>query len=274
MSMTIAALLAAARTHIAPAEARLLLGHLLKQSTAWLEAHRDDPVDEAVERQMSALAGRRYAGEPMAYLLGVREFYGRDFGVTPEVLIPRSETELLVDIAKEKVGAGRTASILDMGVGSGCIAVTLALECAGAKVTAVDVSACALAVARKNAQQLGASVCFVESDWFTALSAQRFDLIVANPPYVAAGDPHLSQGDLRFEPPDALTDHADGLADLRHIIAHAPAWLSPQGWLLCEHGYDQADAVRKLLQATGLTDIEQHVDLAGIVRCSGARIAD
>lgn len=274
MSATIAALLAEARTRIAPAEARLLLGHLLQRSTAWLEAHRDEPVDAAVERQMSALAGRRSAGEPIAYLLGVREFYGRDFIVTPDVLIPRPETELLVDVAKQKVGVGGTASILDLGTGSGCIAVTLALECADAKVTAVDASAAALAVARKNAQQLGTSVCFVESNWFAALSAQCFDLIVANPPYVAAGDPHLSQGDLRFEPQGALTDHADGLAALRHIIAQAPAWLSPQGWLFCEHGYDQGDAVRALLQAAGLTDIEQHRDLAGIVRCSGARITN
>ncbi|GAB1394222.1 peptide chain release factor N(5)-glutamine methyltransferase [Rhodocyclaceae bacterium] len=274
MSATITALLTSARARIAPAEARLLLGHLLQQSTAWLEAHRDDPVDAAIEQQMSALVGRRSAGEPMAYLIGVREFYGRDFVVTPDVLIPRPETELLVDIAKEKVGAGGTAQILDLGTGSGCIAVTLALECADAKVTAVDASAAALAVAQKNAQQLGASVCFVESDWFAALSVQAFDLIVANPPYVAAGDAHLSQGDLRFEPQGALTDHADGLTALRHIITHAPGWLRPGGWLFCEHGYDQAVAVQGLLEAAGLTDIEQHRDLAGIVRCSGARITN
>ncbi|MDP1525856.1 MAG: peptide chain release factor N(5)-glutamine methyltransferase [Rhodocyclaceae bacterium] len=271
---TIAALLATARTRIAPAEARLLLGHLLQRSTAWLEAHRDEPVDEAVDRQMSALVGRRSAGEPMAYLLGVREFYGRDFAVTADVLIPRPETELLVDIVKEKVGVGETAHILDLGTGSGCLAITLALECTNAQITAVDVSAPALAVARRNAQQLDARVCFVESNWFSALPAQAFDLIVANPPYVAAGDPHLSEGDLRFEPQGALTDHADGLAALRHIIAHTPTWLSPQGWLFCEHGYDQAGAVRNLLQAAGFTDIEQHHDLAGIVRCAGARITN
>ncbi len=273
MSALIAAVLAEARTQIPPAEARMLLGHLLQRSTAWLEAHRDESVDEAVDRQMSALVGRRSAGEPMAYLLGVREFYGRDFAVTADVLIPRPETELLVDIAKEKVGAGGTAAILDMGTGSGCIAVTLALELPQAQVIAADVSSAALAVARDNAARLGAHVEFVESDWFVALPAQAFDLIVANPPYVAAGDRHLSEGDLRFEPQGALTDHADGLAALRHIIAHAPAWLSPQGGLFCEHGYDQADAVRDMLQAAGFIDIEQHRDLAGIVRCSGARIA-
>lgn len=275
---TIAVLLAEARTRIAPAEARLLLGHLLQRSTAWLEAHRDEHVDEGVMQQMSALAGRRSAGEPIAYLLGVREFYGRDFIVTPDVLIPRPETELLVDVAKQKVGVGKTAKcaakILDLGTGSGCIAVTLALELPQAKVAAADVSSAALAVARDNAARLGADIEFFASDWFAALPPRHFDLIVANPPYVAAGDPHLSQGDLRFEPQGALTDHADGLAALRHIIAHAPAWLSPQGWLFCEHGYDQADAVRELLQAAGLTGIEQHRDLAGIVRCSGARITN
>lgn len=274
MTLTIAALLAEARTRIAPAEARLLLGHLLQRSTAWLEAHRDEPVDAVIERQMSALVGRRSAGEPIAYLLGVREFYGRDFAVTPDVLIPRPETELLVDIAKQKVDAGETANILDLGTGSGCIAVTLALELPQAKVAAADVSPVALAVARDNAVGLGAKVEFFKSDWFAALPAQTFDLIVANPPYVAAGDSHLSQGDLRFEPQGALTDHADGLAALRRIIAHAPAWLRPGGWLFVEHGYDQADAVRDLLQAAGLTDIEQHRDLAGIVRCSGARITN
>jgi release factor glutamine methyltransferase len=273
MRTTIAALVAEARARIAPAEARLLLVHLLQHSTAWLEAHRDEPVVEAIEQQMSALVGRRSAGEPMAYLLGVREFYGRDFAVTPDVLIPRPETELLVDIAKEKVGVGGTASILDLGTGSGCIAITLALELSQTQVTAADVSSAALAVARNNAARLGAHVALYESDWFATLPIQAFDLIVANPPYVAAGDPHLSQGDLRFEPQGALTDHADGLAALRHIIAHAPAWLSPQGWFYCEHGYDQAKAVRDLLQAAGFQDIEQHRDLAGIVRCSGARIA-
>lgn len=274
MTLTIAALLAEARTRIAPAEARLLLGHLLQRSTAWLEAHRDEPVDAVIERQMSALVGRRSAGEPIAYLLGVREFYGRDFAVTPDVLIPRPETELLVDIAKQKVDAGETANILDLGTGSGCIAVTLALELPQAKVAAADVSPVALAVARDNAVGLGAKVEFFKSDWFAALPAQTFDLIVANPPYVAAGDPHLSQGDLRFEPQGALTDHADGLTALRRIVTAAPDWLAPGGWLFCEHGYDQAAAVRELLTTAGFTDIEQHRDLAGIVRCSGARITN
>lgn len=271
---TVAALLADARQQIPIAEARLLLGHLLGQSTAWLEAHRDDAVPEEIAIKNSALAGRRATGEPIAYLLGVREFYGRDFAVTPDVLIPRPETELLVDIAKEKLFASDVARILDLGAGSGCIAVTLALELPWTEVTAVDVSPAALAVARGNARRLGAAVGFVASDWFAALPPACYDLIVANPPYVAAGDPHLAEGDLRFEPSGALTDNADGLTAIRRIVAGAPCWLSPDGWLFIEHGHDQAAAVHALLGAAGFADIEQRRDLAGIVRTSGGRWCD
>jgi release factor glutamine methyltransferase len=269
--MNVAEALAAARARIPPAEARLLLGHVLDRSAAWLEAHRDDPIPVEAAAQMSVLAARRAAGEPVAYLVGHREFYGRDFAVTPDVLIPRPETELLVELAIAKVGAGGTANILELGAGSGCVAVTLALELPVARVTAVDVSPAALAIACGNAERLGARVEFVASDWFDALPPQRFDLIVANPPYVAAGDPHLAAGDLRFEPPDALTDHADGLAAIRHIVAAAPAWLNDGGWLLCEHGYDQGGAARGLLGDAGFAEIEQHADLAGIARvCAGS----
>lgn len=271
---SVAALLAEARQRIPPAEARLLLGHLLGRDSAWLEAHREDAVAPAVSEKMSALVGRRAAGEPIAYLTGVREFYGRDFVVTPDVLIPRPETELLVDVAKEKLFASDAAQILDLGAGSGCLAVTLALELPWAHVVAVDVSTAALAVARRNAVLLGAQaqVAFCASDWFAGLPAQRFDLIVANPPYVAAGDPHLAEGDLRFEPQTALTDQADGLAAIRRIVAEAPHWLAPGGWLFLEHGYDQAAAVLELLRAAGFAEIEQHRDLAGIVRASGGRV--
>lgn len=271
---TIVAALTEARQRIPAAEARLLLGHLLGRDSAWLEAHRDEALDAALAEQLSVLVARRAAGEPIAYLLGVREFYGRDFAVTPAVLIPRPETELLVDLAKEKLFASETARILDLGAGSGCIAVTLALELQWAEVTAVDVSAAALQVARSNARRHGATVSFVESDWFAALAPQRFDLIVANPPYVAAGDPHLAEGDLRFEPAGALTDHADGLAAIRRIVAGAPHWLDPGGWLFLEHGYDQAAAVADLLRGAGFSALEQHMDLAGIVRVSGAIIPD
>ncbi len=270
---TIAALLAQARRRIPASEARLLLGRLLGRSAAWLEAHRDDEV--AADSDYTALVARREAGEPMAYLIGVREFYGRDFVVSPDVLIPRPETELLVDIVKSKVGAGDTAHcaarVLDLGTGSGCLAVTLALELPQVRVTAVDVSPAALGVARGNAQRLGAQVEFVESDWFAALPPQRFELIVANPPYVAAGDPHLAQGDLRFEPADALTDRADGLTAIRLIVAQAHDWLAQGGWLFLEHGYDQDTAVQTLLAAAGFRQIEQHRDLAGIVRATGGR---
>ncbi|MDO9242777.1 MAG: peptide chain release factor N(5)-glutamine methyltransferase [Rhodocyclaceae bacterium] len=270
--------LAAARQRIPAAEARLLLAQVLKRSAAWLEAHREAALAPLQLASFNALVERRAAGEPVAYLLGTREFYGRDFAVSPAVLIPRPETELLVELAIVKVGAGgtaqRAARILDLGAGSGCIAVTLALELPLTRVTAADVSPDALAVARDNAARLSAPVELVESDWFAGLREERFDLIVANPPYVASGDPHLAQGDLRFEPIGALTDHADGLAALRHIVATAPHWLKPGGWLLFEHGYDQAAAVGDLLAAAGFADIEQHRDLAGVVRVSGGRIPD
>lgn len=288
---TIAEALAAARTRIPPGEARRLLGHVLDKPAAWIEAHRDDVLIAA--DAYATLVARRVAGEPLAYLVGHRAFYGRDFAVTPEVLIPRPETELLVDLAIAKVGSGGTAHvvpptpspalaggetscaqgvrILDLGTGSGCIAVTLALELPAARVTAADVSPAALAVARDNAARLGARVAFLASDWFAALPPQRFDLIVANPPYVAAGDPHLAEGDLRFEPTDALTDHADGLAAIRHLVAEAPRWLADGGWLLFEHGFDQGEAARALLENAAYADIEQHCDLAGIVRATGGR---
>lgn len=269
--MSIAALLAEARLRLPPAEARQLLAHVLGKSAVWLEAHRDEAIAPAHAERFRSLVARRLSGEPVAYLLGSREFYGRDFLVTPDVLIPRPESELLVDIAKTKVGSGRTASILDLGTGSGCIAIALALELQQAHVCAVDVSPAALRVAEDNARTLDARVSFRVSDWFSDLPLQRFDLIVANPPYVAAGDAHLLEGDLRFEPVSALTDHADGLTDIRHIVASAPGWLEPGGWLFLEHGYDQAASVDELLNAAGFAGIEQHRDLAGIVRASGGR---
>lgn len=266
--------LTGARKIVPATEARLLLRHVTGATATELAAH---PEREMAPRQVPlfmSLLSRRAAGEPIAYLIGVREFYGRDYSVTPDVLIPRPETELLVDIAREKLGAGGTARILDLGTGSGCLAVTLALELPQARVMAVDVSPAALEVARGNAARLGAQVAFIESDWFAALPALNFDLIVANPPYVAAGDPHLNEGDLRFEPVGALTDHADegdGLAAIRRIVTAAPQWLATRGWLFFEHGYDQAAIARQLLDATGFSEIEQYCDLAGIVRASGGR---
>jgi len=265
---TVAAALVAGRARLPANEARLLLGHLLGRPTAWLIAHDDDVVEEAALLGFASLVARRAGGEPVAYLVGHREFFGREFAVSPAVLIPRPETELLIEIALARVGAGNTA-ILDPGTGSGCIAVTLALEIPQAQVCAIDTSAAALAVAHTNAERHGAKLRLLQSDWFAALDGERFDLIVANPPYIAAADPHLAEGDLRHEPSAALVSGADGLDAIRRLIAAAPAHLAPDGQLWLEHGYDQAEAVRALLVATGIVDIEQHRDFSGIVRVSG-----
>jgi release factor glutamine methyltransferase len=281
---TIAAALAAAREKLPGFEARLLLGQVLRQPPVWLLTHDDAVLDDAALCAFNALVMRRHAGEPVAYLLGHREFFGRDFAASPAALIPRPETELLVEVAlsaikKGKVGADGTAAkggtarnaprILDLGTGTGCIAITLALEYPSAQVTALDASRDALALATENAHRLNANVRFLHSDWYAAVAGETFDLIVSNPPYIAAADAHLTQGDLRFEPPAALASGVDGLDAIRHIIAAAPAHLSAQGQLWLEHGFDQADAVRALLAAAGFTAIEQHRDLAGIVRVSG-----
>jgi release factor glutamine methyltransferase len=270
---TVATALAAAQTKLPASEARLLLGHVLGRPAAWLIAHDDEVLVEEALLRFASLVARRKGGEPVAYLQGLREFYGREFLVSNAVLIPRPETELLADIVLGKgVGAGGTAKLLDLGTGSGCIAITLALEIPSARVSAVDASDAALNVARRNAERLGASLRLLCSDWFSALAGERFDLIVANPPYVAESDPHLAAGDLRHEPRQALASGADGLDAIRRIVAAAPQHLMPGGQVWLEHGYDQADAVRELLSAAGLSGIEQHRDVAGIVRVSGGRL--
>lgn len=269
---SVAAVLLAARAKLPASEARLLLGHVLGRPAAWLIAHDDEVLEEAALLSFASLAARRASGEPVAYLVGHREFFGREFAVSPAVLIPRPETELLVEISLERIGIGEGQKILDLGTGSGCIAVTLALEIPSAQVSAVDISEAALVVAGKNAERHGARLRLLRSNWFDELTGECFDLIVANPPYVAAADPHLAAGDLRHEPPAALSSGAEGLDSIRRIIAGAPAQLAPDGQLWLEHGYDQAAAVRKLLAAAGLADIEQHRDLAGIVRVSGGRL--
>jgi release factor glutamine methyltransferase len=273
---TVRAALAAAGKRLPASEARLLLGHVMARSVAWLIAHDDEVLDEAVLLRFASLVARRKGGEPVAYLLGYREFYGREFAVSPDVLIPRPETELLVDLVlAQRVGAGATATsaarILDLGTGSGCIAITLALEIPSAQVSAADASDAALRVTRKNAERLGASLRLLHGDWFDSLSGECFDLIVANPPYVAESDPHLEAGDLRHEPRQALASGRDGLDAIRRIVASAPQHLAPGGQIWLEHGYDQAGAVHELLAAAGLCEIEQHRDVAGIVRVSGGR---
>lgn len=269
---TLAEALAAARAKLPASEARLLLGHVLGREAAWLIAHDDEALDEAALLNFASLVARRAGGEPVAYLVGYREFFGREFAVSPAVLIPRPETELLVEVALTNIAGAGAPEILDLGTGSGCIAITLALECPRAQVSAVDRSEAALALARRNAAQLGGHVRFLQSDWYAALAGERFDLIAVNPPYIAASDPHLVAGDLRHEPPAALSSGREGLEAIRHIIAAAPAHLAPGGQLWLEHGHDQAGAVRELLAAAGLAGIEQHRDIAGIVRVSGGRL--
>ncbi len=254
-----------------PLEQRLLLCHVLGLSRVELITRGARSLSQAEAAALSALFGRRLDGEPIAYLLGQREFFGLPLHVSPAVLIPRPETELLVELALARLAAG--ARVLDLGTGSGAIALAIAHSRPDVTVTALDLSSAALAVARRNARELQIdNVSFLESSWYDALDgAPRFDLIVSNPPYIERGDRHLSQGDLRFEPLDALTDHQDGLAALRLIVSGATPHLRAGGWLLMEHGYDQAAAVRALLAAQEMQEVQSWRDLAGIERASGGR---
>jgi len=254
-----------------PLENRILLCHATGLSRVQLITQGDRPLTPEEARRLDALVARRLGGEPIAYVVGKREFFGLDFQVGPAVLIPRPDTELIVELALERLPQG-PARLLDMGTGSGAIAVAVAHTRPDADVTALDVSPDALAVAQANAAANGARVRFLHSSWFDALAgAATFDVIASNPPYIAAGDAHLAQGDLRFEPVGALTDHADGLSALRIIVQGSPRHLAPGGWLLLEHGYDQAAAVRALLAEGGFTDVQSWRDLGGIERVSGGR---
>ncbi len=254
-----------------PLENRILLCHALGVSRVGLITQSERALTSAEAAHLGALVQRRLAGEPIAYIVGEREFFGLPFRVGPGVLIPRPDTELIVELSLERLPPrGR---LLDMGTGSGAIAVACAHSRRDASVTALDLSEEALAIARANAAANGAQVRFLRSDWFAAIGEERFELIASNPPYIAAGDAHLSQGDLRFEPVGALTDHADGLTALRSIVDGAPDHLVPGGWLLLEHGYDQAEAVRALLAARGFLEVQTWRDLAGIERVSGGRLS-
>lgn len=254
-------------------EAQALLRHALDGvSRAWLITHAEQTPTAAEQASFDSLLQRRLQGEPVAYILGGREFYGLEFVVAPGVLIPRPDTETLVEAALQHIPQNRRWRILDLGTGSGAIAIAIAANRPLSAVVAVDSSEAALAVARENAERLGANnVRLLHSDWFSALAGEAFDIIVSNPPYIAAADPHLEQGDLRFEPRTALASGEDGLDDIRRIAAVTPAYLAQDGWLLLEHGYDQAERVAGLLKEAGFTEIGHATDLAGIQRVTLGR---
>lgn len=254
-------------------EFHLLWQQVLGVSRAWLVAHDTDPLADASCQAYDALEARRVAGEPMAYILGYREFLGRDFRVTPDVLVPRPETELLVECGLAAVSDQAAPGILDLGTGSGIVGISMALARPDACVRVTDCSETALSVARMNARAMGAKLLFSLGNWYDSpLGSTAFDVIVSNPPYIPAGDAHLSCGDLRFEPRGALTDGAGGLSALRTIIQGASRHLSPGGALCVEHGFDQASAVRALFQAQGFASVASLRDLAGIERVTWGRL--
>lgn len=263
--------LAGAGIDSARLDARLLLEHVAACRYADLLMSPEKMLEPPAQQVFDALLARRTTGEPLAYLLGEAEFRGRVFQVSPSVLIPRPETEVLIELALEKLQGVDAPTVVDLGTGSGIVAVSLALECPKASVVAVDLSADAISIARNNAGRLGARVDFLAGDWFSPVAAgECFDLVVSNPPYVAEGDPHLALNGLPFEPQMALTDGADGLACIRRIVADAAAYLKPGGWLLFEHGYDQGEASRNLLTGAGFKAAVTFQDLAGTDRVSGA----
>lgn len=257
-----------ATSESARADAEILLAHCLQKSRTYLYTWPEKVVDSNTEATFRQLLAERLRGVPIAHLTGQREFWTLNLKVTPDTLIPRPETELLVETAISLLPAGSSA-ILDLGTGTGAIALSIAHERPDLQVTACDFSAAALAVASENAQTHHISnMQFIQSNWFSALPSQHFDLIVSNPPYIEADDPHLAQGDVRFEPLTALASGQDGLDDIRHIVQSAPQWLANGGWLLLEHGYHQGKAVTTLLQAAGFQQVRCLPDLAGNDRVS------
>lgn len=251
-------------------EVQCLLQAALQVNRAWLLTHPEHILNAGQQAHYAALFEQRLHGEPVAYILGEREFYGLNFKVTPATLIPRPDTELLVDLAMQRIPQKGRCRVLDLGTGSGAIALSIAHARPNAEVVAVDASTAALEVAQFNAQRLGLNNAqLLVSDWFYALNGERFDIIVSNPPYIAANDAHLSQGDVRFEPHNALASGTDGLEDIRRITEQAREHLNVNGWLLLEHGYDQAAQVRARLQQLGFTSVFSALDLAGIERVSG-----
>jgi release factor glutamine methyltransferase len=254
-------------------EAGMLLLHALGRDPherAWLLGHGGDDLPQPVLQAFDALCAQRRDGVPVAYLLGRTEFYGLPLSITPHVLDPRDDTETLVDWALSLMPADAAQEVIDLGTGSGAIALALQQERPAAQVWALDRSPEALAVAQHNARSLKLAVRWQEGDWLSAVPAgQRFDLIVSNPPYIAANDPHMPA--LRHEPRQALVSGLDGLDDIRTLVDQAPDHLKPGGWLLLEHGHDQSSAVQELLRQAGFVDVQSRPDLAGIPRCTGGR---
>lgn len=260
-------------------EARALLEYATGRGRTYLIAHGDEAASPEDIARFHLLAAARRAGQPLAYLLGEQEFLGRLFQVDASTLIPRPETELLVEIGEACLDGVADPAVIDLGTGSGIIAISLALSRPDALVWATDRNPAALAVARRNADALGARIHWREGDWWQALATvdppgARFDLVVSNPPYIAAADPHLGRGDLRFEPRDALTPGPSGTEAIEQILAGCSRHLRPGGWIAFEHGHDQGAAVRRLLGSAGLETIETRVDLAGLERITLGRSAN
>lgn len=261
-SVSVGELLRGGVPQIDAVDREYLLAHVLGCSRGWLYAHPEAPVSTEAAARYHALLMRRAAGEPVAYLTGRQGFWSLDLEVSPAVLIPRADTEVLVEQALLRLPVTATATVADLGTGSGAVALAIAKERPHTQVVATDLSAAALRIAQSNARRLGlGNVRFCQGDWLAPLAGERFDLIVSNPPYIAGDDPHLAQGDLRFEPMLALASGPDGLAALRAIVTHAPAHLRPGGWLLLEHGWQQGEAVRALLHAAGFRDVASVCDL-------------
>lgn len=261
---TVDLLLRDAAASIERVDAELLLAHALGTSRTWLFTHSADVVDAEGAARFDDLLARRGRGEPVAYLVGMQGFWTLDLEVGPATLIPRPETELLVELALARIAPDAAAHVADLGTGSGAIALAIAKERPRATIVATDASNAALDVAQRNAvRNRIANIGFRQGDWFAPLAGERFHLIASNPPYIAEGDPHLDEGDLRFEPPSALSSGADGFDAIRRIVRDAPAHLHARGWLLLEHGWEQGEAVRTLLAEAGFIDVETARDLEG-----------
>lgn len=248
---------------VARMEARVLAAFVWEVAPSWLIAHDTDSLNPAQISRFRSVLARRLKGEPIAYITGYREFYGREFHVSPDVLIPRPETELLIEMALASMPIGQSIQVLELGTGSGCIAITLALERPQACISTVDCSPTALAIADLNKKKWNANLTLLESDWFSALGDHKFDLIVGNPPYVAEEDPHLDWGDLRYEPSSALRSGKDGMDALSHIIREAYSFLQVGGRLLLEHGHNQRVPVQNAFHLSGLGGLTTRQDIAG-----------